>query len=202
MKNLILVIVFIVAAYFAIQKFRTPPVPLPPPPPPPPAILLEPAPVINEEETAKVIKSANDIDPAVRWEALALLDKMKSPKAAAIIFEKLRKDLDLELRIKILRLLSERKGPEVSQNLVWALRDHEPEVRLAALQALEKVGDYATASAITEVLKDPEERVRVQALRTLNSLQEKKAAEIAEAQRRYQEELARQAQEAAKRKAK
>jgi HEAT repeat protein len=196
MKFLVMLIAFVVAGYFAFEQFKPKPPP-PPPPPPPPAILLEPAPVISPEEQEKVIKSTNDQDPNVRWEALVFLDKMKSPQAMPLLLEKLRKDPELDVRIKIIRLLGDRRGPDVTQGLVGALRDMEPDARVEALKALDKIGDYSTASAITDVLKDQEETVRVQALRTLNSLQDKKAAEIA-AERARQEELRRQAEAAAK----
>jgi HEAT repeat protein len=160
---------------------------------------MEPAPVISEEEQAKIIKSTNDPDPLVRWEALLLLDKMKAPRAQEIMFQKLHKDLDVELRTKILVNLSGKRSPEITQNVVWVLKDNNPEIRLAALQALDKIGDYATASAITELLRDIDEGVKLQAIRTLNTLQDKKTAEI-ERERQRQDELRRQAEaEAAKR---
>ncbi|MEK7858074.1 MAG: HEAT repeat domain-containing protein [Elusimicrobiota bacterium] len=196
MKHVMMFLVMVVAGYFAFQQFK--PKPLPPPPPPPPAILLEPAPVISEEEQSKIIKSANDQDPLVRWESILFLDKMKAPAAYQVMFEKLHKDMDQDLRLKICNLLADRKGPEISQNLVWVTKDNDPDLRVAALKALEKIGDYATASAITDNLRDPDERVRLQALKTLNTLQDKKAAEILMEQKR-QEDLRRQAEEAARR---
>ena len=72
------------------------------------------------------------------------------------------------------------------------VRDFLPEIRIAALQSLDTLGDYAVAPSIMDALRDPDERVRLQALKTLNSLQEKKAAAI-EAERKRQEELRRQA---------
>lgn len=197
MKFALMGIVLVVAGYFAFQQLKPKPLP-PPPPPPPPAITLEPQPIIDPAEQAKVIKSASDQDAQVRWQAMVLLDKMKSPQALPLMFEKLTNDPEPEIRIKIINTLAERKGPEVTQHLVGALKDLDPTVRVAALVALDKVGDFAAASPITDLLKDQEETVRVQALQTLNSLQDKKAAEIAAEQRR-QEELRRQAEEAAQR---
>lgn len=197
MKYVMMLVVMGVAGYFAFQQFK--PKPAPPPPPPPPPILLEPTPVISEEEQLKIIKATNDPDPLVRWESLLFLEKMRAPRALETMFEKLHKDLDTELRVKILGLLSKKSQPEVTQNIVWVLKDPNSEVRLAALQALEKIGDYATASAITELLKDHDEQVKLQAIRTLNVLQDKKTAEI-ENERRRQEELRRQQEAAARQK--
>lgn len=180
------------------SKFK--PVPPPPPPPPPPAILNEPMPVIDPVEQAKVLKSAEDPDPNVRWEAVVLLDKMKSPEALPLMFHMLQKDLDPELRIKIIDRLSARRQPEVTQAIVRSMKDMEAEVRLAALKALDKIGDYSVANAIMAgPVKDQDENVRLQALKVLNSLQDKKQAEIEAARQAYEAEKARAAAEAAKR---
>ncbi|MBI5238833.1 MAG: HEAT repeat domain-containing protein [Elusimicrobia bacterium] len=223
MRYLLMTVVLGVAGYFAWNQFK--PRQAPPPPPPPPAILTEPAPLISPDEQAKVVRSASDQNSEVRWQAIIFLDKMKVPVAFDVMFEKMRKDPDVELRIKIIGLLGQRgaqkvtvtansndplsptysadptsreqRVSEISQHLVAAAKDSIPEIRIAALQALEVMGDYSVASAVTDSLKDPDEKVRLQALRTLNTLQDKKAALI-EAERRRQEELRRKAEESAK----
>ncbi|MDD5657138.1 MAG: HEAT repeat domain-containing protein [Elusimicrobia bacterium] len=222
MKFFLLALAMCVAGIIAWRQLR--PGPPPPPPAPPPAIMLDPAPVINEEEQAKIIRAANDQDSAVRWESILFLDKLKAPRAFEVMIDKLHKDSDPDLRIKIIELLGQRGSPKttvpltadpfnptavtvvspadeharaITENLIWASRDALPEIRLAALQALDTLGDYSVAPAIMDSLRDQDERVRLQALKTLNSLQDKKAAAI-EAERSRQEEL-RQA-EAAKRK--
>ncbi|MDX6769961.1 MAG: HEAT repeat domain-containing protein [Elusimicrobiota bacterium] len=197
MKGLMVVVLAAVLGFMAWQKYK--PVPPPPPPPPPPAILSEPAPVIDPEEQRKVLKSAEDPDPNVRWEAVVLLDKMKSPEAMPLMFHMLQKDLEPQLRIKIIELLSNRRGADVVQALVRSMKDMEPEVRLASLRALDKIGDYSVASAIMAgPVKDQEEAVRLQALKVLNSLQDKKQAEIEAARQAYEAEKAAAAAEAAK----
>ncbi|MCX5794147.1 MAG: HEAT repeat domain-containing protein [Elusimicrobia bacterium] len=201
MKFLLMTVVLCVAGYFAWQQFK--PKPLPPPPPPPPAILTEPAPLITPEEQTKIIKSANDTNPEVRWQAILFLDKMRVPAFFDVVFERMQKDQDLEVRLKIITLLgqrgSDKRIAEISQHLVAATKDSVPEVRMAALQALDALGDYSVGSVVTDSLKDGDERVRLQALKTLNNLQEKKAAMI-EAERKRQEELRLKAEEAAKNK--
>jgi HEAT repeat protein len=218
-----MLVVLCVAGYFAWQQFK--PRPAPPPSPPPPLILAEPAPLINAEEQAKVIKSASDPDAEVRWQAIVFLDKMKVPSAFDVMFEKMEKDMDVALRIKIINLLGQRGAQklimnvnqcdvvspsvtidpmcrekrlaEITQHLVAAVKDSLPEIRIAALQALDVLGDYSVGSAVTDSLKDPDDQVRLQALKTLNSLQDKKAALI-DVERKHQEELRRKAAEAAK----
>lgn len=197
MKYIVLVVLIAAAGFMAYQEFK--PVPPPPPPPPPPAILIEPAPVISEAEQAKILKSAEDQDPAVRWEAVLLLDKMKSPHAMPIMFHMLQKDLDPSIRIKVADVLSGRRGPEVLEALCAATKDQEPDVRMAALKAIEKIGDYSIAGFLTTgPIKDQEESVRLQALKTLNTLQDKKQAEIVAAQQRYEQEKAAAAEAARK----
>ncbi|PIR15155.1 MAG: hypothetical protein COV48_15945 [Elusimicrobia bacterium CG11_big_fil_rev_8_21_14_0_20_64_6] len=197
MKYVLLVCAIAVAGFMAYQEFK--PVPPPPPPPPPPAILSEPAPVINEAEQAKILKSTQDQDPSVRWEAVLLLDKMKSPEATPVIFRMLHKDFEPTVRIKAAELLGNRNGPDVVNALAAALKDQEPAVRLAVILALDKIGDYSVAGVLaTGPIRDQEESVRLQALKTLNSLQDKKQAEIEAARARYEQEKAAAAAEAAK----
>lgn len=189
MKHFLILIALAAAGFMAYQEFK--PTPPPPLPPPPPAILSEPAPVINEAEQAKILRSAEDQDPNVRWEAAILLDKVKSPQAMRVLFYMLHKDLDATVRIKAAELLGGRGGTDVVNALVAALKDREPDVRLAALRAIEKIGDYSVAGIIaTGPIKDPEENVRLQALRTLNILQDKRQAEIEAARARYEQEKA------------
>ncbi|MFI5347167.1 MAG: HEAT repeat domain-containing protein [Elusimicrobiota bacterium] len=169
----------------------TPPAPPAAPPPPPPAILNEPAPVINEAELQKVLKSATDPEPTVRWEAVVFLDKVKAPQAMPLIQEMLLHDQEPTLKIKLIGLLSDRRGPEVMSSLLGATHDQEADVRLAALRALEKIGDFSIASQIADgPIRDQDENVRLQAMKTLNSLQDRKQKEIEEARARYEADKA------------
>lgn len=187
----ILIVPLILAALFLGYQQIKPGPPPPPPPPPPPAILSEPAPVINEAEQAKILKSAEDQDSDVRWEAVLLLDKMKSPQTLPIVYHMLAKDLDSKIRIKATEFLGKLSGTEVLQALCAALKDQEPDVRLSALRAIEEIGDYSVAGIIaTGPIRDQEESVRLQAIKTLNTLQDRKQAEIDAAKARYEAEKA------------
>ena len=116
-----------------------------------------------------------------------------------LIFYLLQKDPDMQLRIKITALLGSRRSPDVTRALVGALKDQEPDVRLAALRAIEKIGDYSVAPALAGgPLKDQEESVRLQALKTLNALQERRLAEIEASRQQYEKEKQKAALEAAK----
>lgn len=196
MKFAVMAVVLVVAGFFLFQKYKpkeAAPGPAPetlaPPAPPPP--------LISQEEEAKVAKSAGDENAEVRWGALVLLDKMKAPSSLALLLEKFQKDPEIGLRVRIAELLGPKKSPDVARVLILSTKDFVPEIRVAALKALEAHKDPATASAVTDCLKDPEEAVKLQALKTLNALQEVRAAQIA-AEAARQEELRRQAEEAAK----
>jgi HEAT repeat protein len=192
MKFIAVVALAAALGYVLYQRgMFSPPPPPAPPPPPPPAILSEPAPVINDAELAKVLRSAQDPEATVRWEAVVFLDKVKSPRAMPLMKEMLAQDMDPALRIKIINLLSDRHTPEVLQALIVAMKDQEAEVRMAALRALEKIGDFSVAGAIANgPIRDQEENVRLQAMKTLNSLQDKKQKEIEEAKARWEAEKA------------
>lgn len=195
MKLFIILLAFIVSGYFLFIKLKSKPASFGAPPPalaPGTSVHLDPAPVISEEEQSKVVRTTNDEDPEVRWQAILLLDKMKAPAAYPVMFDKLRKDMEPALRVKIVTLLGDRPGKEVAQNLVFSTKDSAPEVRIAALQALEKSSDYNTASAIAECLKDGEDSVRLQALKTLNALQDRRTLEVETEQKRQEEMRKRQ----------
>ena len=143
MKYAVMAVILAAAGFFAWQQWKPKPVPAPPPTP---AILLEPTPVISEAEQAKIIKSANDQDPAVRWEAIVFIDKMKVPTSLDLMFEKLHKDHDMALRTKIITLLTQRGAHQpanarIARHLILAATDPEPEIRVAALQALATIGN-------------------------------------------------------------
>jgi HEAT repeat protein len=192
MKFLAVLALAAALGYVLFQRgMFSPPPPPPPPAPPPPAILNEPAPVIDDASLQKILKSAQDPEANVRWEAVLFLDKVKSLHAMPLMQEMLQHDMEPSLRIKIINLLGTRHGPDVTRALVLGLKDQEPEVRLAALQALEQVGDFSVASDIADgPIRDQDETVRLQAMKTLNSLQDKKQKEINDAKSRWEADKA------------
>jgi HEAT repeat protein len=180
-KIAIIVIALAVAGFFAaktvFRKEAPPPVVEAPPPPPPP-------PLITPEEEAKIIKATRDLDPDVRWEAVQLLNNLKSPSANAVLFERLHKDDSVDMRLKVCSLLNTKTGADVAEQLALVLRDNAspPELRISALQSLASVGEMSFIPQITECLKDPNELVRKEALKTVNSLNLLREAEIKKAE--------------------
>lgn len=190
MKYFFMFVIFIVAGYFAYQEIKPKPAP---PPPPPPAILSRPSivrPLLSPEDENKIARSAKDTNKTVRWQALKLLANSGSALALPLLFDHLSHDPSLELRIKILNLLSKYPhNKDVLTNVIAVLQDYEPQIRLAALKSLDNMKAYSSAPAITVLLKDPDESVRQEALLTLNDLQKKRQQEIDTACRQWQQEV-------------
>ncbi len=198
MKYFFLFILFIVAGYFAFQELK--PKPLPPPLPPPPILskISTMRPLLSPDDEQKIAKSTDDTNKKVRWQALKLLANEKSYLALPLLFEHLEHDPSISLRIRIFGLLSQYKGNDaVLAHVVAALTDYNPDIRLAALKALDEMRAYSAATAITALAKDPEGPVRQQALNVLNDLRKKRQKEIDDACAEWRRAVeARQAQAA------
>ncbi|MBI5623248.1 MAG: HEAT repeat domain-containing protein [Elusimicrobia bacterium] len=183
-RIIIIVIVLAIAGFFASRSFvkkAPPPPPVVEAPPPPP-------PLITPEEEAKIIKATRDLDSDVRWEAVQLLNNIKSPSSNAVLFERLHKDDSLEMRMRVAGLLRTKTGADVAEQLVLALQEaaNPPELRIAVLGALASVGEMSVIPQITDCLKDPNELVRKEALKTVDALNRLREAEIKKAEEERQ----------------
>lgn len=191
MRSLLVVAVIAMIIYFGVKTYYKPApavAPLPVKVEEPPILSKPPAPILSPAEIQKVIESTKDMSPTIRWQALAFLIQINAPQADGLILEMLRQDPDTTLRKNIVLMLGDHHGPNSSEYLVKALQDQEAQVRVAALQMLDKIGDYSAGPAISELLRDTDDSVRLAALTALNSLQTKRGEEI----RRQQEEALRQ----------
>ena len=168
MKFFLMALVLGVAGYFAWQQFK--PKPPPPPPPPAPILLTAPASIINTEEQAKIIKSANDQDAEVRWQAILFLDKMKVPVAWDVMFEKIHKDTDLDLRLKVIKLI----GEHGAQKLTILPNPADPLNPIVSACAVSTGVDEKCARDIAQHLvataQDPIPEIRIAALKSLDTL--------------------------------
>jgi hypothetical protein len=156
------------------------------PPPEPPAVKMPPPQVLDEEQLNRVKTATMDLDPQVRWEALQLLVSSRDPRADEIMFQMLNRDGEPTIRRNIAGILAERRGPQVREALVAALKDMDGDVRLNALDSLGKQDDPEAIPAISDCLKDIDERIRLSALNILKNLQEKRNQEIREARERQE----------------
>ncbi|MFA6029275.1 MAG: HEAT repeat domain-containing protein [Elusimicrobiota bacterium] len=198
MKQLAIVLVVVAVGWIGFAQFKQRVVNQePPPPPPPPAIVMPPPQVLDEEQLERVKSATSDAEPRVRWEALQVLMSSQDPRAEGIMFQMLKRDGESDIRKNVVNVLAGRRGPQVTEHLIGALKDMDGDVRLAALEALGKSGDAAAAPAISDALRDGDERVRLTALRILNDFQRKRNEEILE-KKRLQEEAQRKYEEALK----
>ena len=204
MKRYILLIAGIAGAVYAFRAWMKPPPPPPAPPPAPPPITVkmpEPQPILNPEDMKKIADATRDADPQVRWEAAKFLIKLNHPEADQVIFRMLKQDQEEKIRIQVVELLQDRKGPAIVKALTAALNDTEAGVRGAALRALAKVGDPSSASSVTELLKDMDQNVRLEAVKTLRLLQEASDEAVRRKQEELREQMRKQAEEEARRRA-
>lgn len=174
-----------------------------PPPPEAPAAVLqsEPRPFLSEEELGKIRRSAVDGEPGVRSAALELLFMLKDPEILPILEKVMKDDPEAEIRLKAVRLLSQKSDHATLQVLIKGLQDNEKEVRTASLRSLGQIGDPAAAHWVTAALRDFEPEVRMEALHTLGLFQEKRVAEynvLAEKLRRDYETAVKRARQKAR----
>lgn len=157
--------------------------------PPPPQMTAPPPPVLDKESMERVRTATKDSDPLVRWEAVQFLVQANDTQAEELLYSMLHRDSDATIRKNIVNIISDRKGPTVTKNLVESLQDMDVEVRLAALMALGNVGDAIVSSKVSEAIRDTDERVRLEALRTLKVLEGMRTQQIQEQQRQHEDKM-------------
>jgi hypothetical protein len=178
MSKLFALVVFLAAAAFLVRQWLRPPQPPPLAEPPAASSLRDPAPLFSEIEIAKVRKSLQDGDPAVRWAAVQLLYGIHDPRLGELLEAMIADDPDPELRVKIVGLMRGRADLARLGGLVKGLSDLDKSVRIASLNALGDIGDPSVVTWVTASLKDPEPDVRVAALQTLGRFQDKRRLEF------------------------
>ncbi len=108
--------------------------------------------------------------PELRGEALSALKGVSRDKRVSILTELAAKGDRKDLRLLALRALVDELGPK-SLDVVRALaKDHEPAVRLEALDDLGRLHDKASQALLESALDDPSEAVRVRAAAALLAL--------------------------------
>ncbi len=182
MKYYIAVAVLIIAIAAAVMRLNESASGAARTPPPPPPVQPPPAPIIDPAQEARVINATKDNNPSVRWNAVLFLVNMRSPKAKPVIFWMLHHDMDADLKVKLIGLLSKNVGPdapEVIRQIESAVHDPGAKVRIEAMKVLDELNDYAASPLLTESLsKDTNADVRRQALVSLNDLQSKWNAKV------------------------
>jgi HEAT repeat protein len=112
-----------------------------------------------------------DRERAVRTRAIALLDRLRDPRAVPTLLRLLHHE-DPNTRGEAARVLGLLNVTAVAPHLHRALDDPAPPVRWRAAVSLAALGDFhlERAALLTEALEDPQEGVRVIAARALTWL--------------------------------
>lgn len=154
--------------------------------PPEPAAVHEPAfagpasaaAVLGPKELSRVRRSLRDRDPAVRAAAVELLSAVRDPALLEGLADIIEEDPDAGVRRRALAALQS-GGTAVMVGLLRGLKDYEPSVRLASLNALGELGDPSAAPFVARAaVDDPDPEVRGAALRVLGRFQAKKEKEF------------------------
>lgn len=121
------------------------------------------------ERTGFVVRWVDELaahDPAVLDHARRRLGEIVRRGAVAVPLRLAREHGDLGVRVRLCELLGEHRVVEAGSSLVALLRDDGWPVRLAATQALERIG-ISDAAPLLALLTDEEELVREAALTAL-----------------------------------
>jgi HEAT repeat protein len=119
-----------------------------------------------------ILASAKSPDAGVRGAALQALGALGGNNEAAELIRLLQKTQDSKEREEIgtaLTTLSGRLGSACAQALMPLVRDNDPALRTAGLQALASAGGPDALAAVFAATEDKDETVQTEAVRTLSS---------------------------------
>jgi putative membrane-bound dehydrogenase-like protein len=111
----------------------------------------------------------------LRIEAIAGLEKSKSPSAAARLAEAAAPTEPVAVQIRALEALGSTKAPQAKSVCAASLKSVEPSVRKTAANTLAKLGDGKAAELLLPLIKDKEPSVRTAAIQALGGLKAKEA---------------------------
>jgi len=148
-----------------IQKLK----PLPPPPTPPPP------PTLSQADLNRAVANTAHYTTTMRIAALSKLAMNSNPGIDNVLVERLRSDTEFTIRIQILDLLASRhkRGDEKQEDrrntarILQGMRDTNRYVRIAALQAIQRVNGRSAANPLTKFLRDTDVEVRKGIIRTI-----------------------------------
>ena len=169
---------FAAASWYLYREYTRQAVPAPAP------VVVKPAPVkappfLGNDELAKIRKNARGGAPNVRWASIELLYALGDPESVPLLERAVTEEADPANKLKALKMLTEAGGKASVSGIVKGLKDPDKDVRIATIQALEKLGDPAAARWIAQAAdKEYEPEVKVEAFRALGSFQDKRRADF------------------------
>ncbi|HEY7313323.1 MAG TPA: HEAT repeat domain-containing protein [Gemmataceae bacterium] len=111
----------------------------------------------------------------LRLEAIAGLEKSKTPAALANLAAAAAPAEPVAVQVRALEALGAMKAPQAKTVCAASLKSGEPSVRKTAASTLAKLGDPTSAALILPLLKDKEPSVRTAAIQSLGTLKSKDA---------------------------
>jgi len=187
MKNIILLIIFIVGVYLLIHQRKkasvdvqkieeikkqelkdyTPSLPL--------EIKSE-FMLTFSKKTVETLKALTlDSDENVRFTAVELLWKLKDKDIDKIIKRSFETETETEIKIKMIDMLSQEKSRLSLKLISYAINNYDDKVRKRACEVLGDFVDKETIEVLTPALKDYNEEVKLAALKSIDKV--KKAIE-------------------------
>lgn len=117
-----------------------------------------------------------DPKPPVRLSAVEVLRRLGSPKALGALVNAASKDDDWWVRERAMAAIADLGDPRAAPYLV-RIAFEEPELRLAAIDAIATLGQASTAPHVAKLLRSKSADVRLAALHCLETLGERSVAE-------------------------
>lgn len=117
-----------------------------------------------------IVRSAEDVDPAIRHAALDALSTLGSEQQAGDMVRLLSRTPNAADRDAIERALTGicgRTGPKSLPQVLPLAKNDASELRIIALRALATIGGPEVLAAVTSAMDDPDESVRGEAVGTL-----------------------------------
>ncbi|EKT4465446.1 HEAT repeat domain-containing protein [Pseudomonas putida] len=130
-----------------------------------------------EEAAAPALRALDDVEAAVRREAVGILGWLKHAPALPALARLATEEMDTEVRRAAIGALGLARDAGVLPALVMALRDEAWQVREEAATTLGKVGLGEAGPALVEALEDAYWQVRLRAARALGRLRHDAALE-------------------------
>ena len=132
---------------------------------------------IDQATTQRLRLAVKDSSPQVRWAAAQFLHAIEDPEAVSILKKMMRNDPESFVRSNVLRVLAQKKDPNLIAPISELLKDTDDQVKLAAMEALALIDDPAwipnTVTLIRKGLDDSNPNVRIKTIEILNRIQER-----------------------------
>ncbi|MHC5038980.1 MAG: HEAT repeat domain-containing protein [Planctomycetota bacterium] len=128
--------------------------------------------MLLKEEIARGKKKEEKVFPRVIERTVGLLRRLKEPKAEAWLLDVVKNPrFPWRVRFHVIEALGSGSGSKVIGALRGAALSDDPKIRIAAIDALAKIGNLASVDVFIKALSDPAWQVKVAAIHALGKMQ-------------------------------